>query len=179
MNKPLNYYELFGLDAKFSLNLSELSATYQALQKTVHPDRFAHSSSQEQLIAVQKSAEINDAFQTLKQPVARGEYLLKLRGTELPSEQETVQDIGFLMEQMELREMLADIEHASDVDAAIFAAQETLDVQSQHLWQQVAELLSADIKEDNIKASELLRKLKFYNKLQIELERIEDTLFDD
>lgn len=179
MNKPLNYYELFGQDAKFSLDLSELSTTYQALQKTVHPDRFSHYSKQEQLLAVQKSAEINDAFQTLKHPITRGEYLLKLRGTKLPNEQETVQDIGFLMEQMELREMLANIEHASDVDAAIFAAQETLDVQSQHLWQQISELLITDTETDNIKASELLQKLKFYHKLQIELERIEDTLFDD
>ena len=179
MNKPLNYYELFGLDAEFSLDLSELSATYQALQKAVHPDRFAHSSSQEQLLAVQKSAQINDAFQTLKQPITRGEYLLKLRGCELPSEQQSFQDIGFLMEQMELREMIAELEHASDVDAAIFAAQETLDVQSQNLWQQVSALLIDDDASNNQKASELLRKLKFYNKLQIELERVEDALFDD
>lgn len=174
----MNYYQLFGLEAKFNLDLNELSATYQALQKTVHPDRFAHSSSQQQLLAVQKSAEINDAFQTLKQPILRGEYLLKLRGTELPLEQESFGDVSFLMEQMELREMLGDIAHASDVDAAIFSAQETLDVQAQHLWQQVKTLLATNSQADNVTASELLRKLKFYQKLQIELDRIEDDLFD-
>ncbi len=175
----MNYFELFGLEAKFSIDLAELSATFQALQKTVHPDRFAHSSSQEQLLAVQKSAEINDAYQTLKQPISRGEYLLTLRGTELPSEQQSFQDVSFLMEQMELREMLADIEHASDVDAAIFSAQETLDIQSQNIWQKTQQLLDKNNEQDNIAASELLRKLKFYHKLQIELERIEDALFDD
>ncbi|WNC71405.1 co-chaperone HscB [Thalassotalea psychrophila] len=174
----MNYYQLFGLDAKFNLDLSELSVTYQTLQKAVHPDRFAHSSSQEQLLAVQKSAEINDAFQTLKQPILRGEYLLKLRGTELPLEQESFGDVSFLMEQMELREMLGDIAHASDVDSAIFSAQETLDVQAQHLWQQVERLLATDSQTDNVSASELIRKLKFYQKLQIELDRIEDDLLD-
>ena len=174
----MNYFQLFGIEAKFSVDLTELSATYQALQKTVHPDRFAHSSAQEQLLAVQKSAQINDAYQTIKLPIARGEYLLKLRDTQLPSEQETVGDVSFLMEQMELREMLADISDASDSDAALFAAQETLDVQSQHLWQQFEQLILIDEKESNEKAGELLRKLKFYQKLQIELERIEDSLFD-
>ncbi|WNC69466.1 co-chaperone HscB [Thalassotalea nanhaiensis] len=174
----MNYYQLFGLDAKFNLDLTELSATYQALQKTVHPDRFAHASSQEQLLAVQKSAEINDAFQTLKQPILRAEYLLKLRGTELPLEQESFGNVSFLMEQMELREMLGDIAGASDIDAAIFSAQETLDVQAQHLWQQVERLLATNNQADNVSASELTRKLKFYQKLQIELDRIEDDLLD-
>lgn len=179
MESTLNYFELFGLSAEFSIDLSELSATYQALQKAVHPDRFAHSSSQEQLIAVQKSAEINSAYQVLKQPISRGEYLLTLRGTALPSEQQSFQDVGFLMEQMELREMLGEIEHADDPDASIFSAQETLDLQSQQLWKETTALLANNNEEDNKTASELLRKLKFYHKLQIELERIEDALFDD
>lgn len=175
----MNYFELFGLSAEFTINLSELSTTYQTLQKAVHPDRFAHSSSQDQLIAVQKSAEINSAYQSLKQPISRGEYLLTLRGTSLPSEQQSFQDVSFLMEQMELREMLGEIEHSDDPDASIFSAQETLDIQSQTLWNETSTLLENDNETDNIAASELLRKLKFYQKLQIELERIEDSLFDD
>ncbi|WP_371372909.1 co-chaperone HscB [Thalassotalea aquiviva] len=175
----MNYFELFGLEAKFSLDLNELSATFQTLQKTVHPDRFAHSSSQQQLMAVQKSSEINDAYQTLKQPILRGEYLLRLRGVELPSEQASFQDVSFLMAQMELREMLAEIETASDPDAAIFSAQQTLDLQAQQLWQQTEQLLAANNAQANEQAGELLRKLKFYQKLQLELERIEDAMYDD
>ncbi|WP_371188552.1 co-chaperone HscB [Thalassotalea maritima] len=174
----MNYFQLFGLKAEFDIDSAELSATYQALQKTVHPDRFAHSSAKEQMLAVQKSAEINDAFQTLKNPISRGEYLLTLRGTELPSEQQSFADVEFLMQQMELREMLADIEHANDVDAALFAAQECLDVQSQHLWQQLKAQISKDTEQDNTQAAETLRKFKFYYKLNVELERIEDNLFD-
>lgn len=174
----MNYFQLFGLEAKFQIDLSELSATYQALQKTVHPDRFAHSSAQEQMLAVQKSAKINDAFQTLKQPISRGEYLLTQRGCELPSEQASFADVSFLMAQMELREMLAEISDANDPDAAIADAQKTLDEESKQLWTQVEHQLEANTSEQNVAAGETLRKLKFYHKLQIELERIEDALFD-
>ncbi|MDN3653879.1 co-chaperone HscB [Thalassotalea ponticola] len=174
----MDYFQLFGLEPTFEVNLNQLSATYQALQKTVHPDRFAHSSAQDKMRAVQKSAEINDAFQTLKNPILRGEYLLTLRGVELPSEQQSFADVGFLMQQMELREMLADVEHASDPDAALFAAQQELDTQSQQLWQQFKGVIATATEADNDQAAELLRKLKFYQKLQLELERIEDKLFD-
>ncbi|TKB44510.1 co-chaperone HscB [Thalassotalea mangrovi] len=175
----MNYFELFGLEADFSIDLTSLATTYQALQKTVHPDRFAHSSSQDQMLAVQKSSQINDAYQTLKNPVKRGEYLLQLRNTELPEEQSTFQDVDFLMVQMELREMLAEIKFAKDIDTALMSAEETLDIQSRQLWQEFEQLLGQHSDTANQQAGEVLRKLKFYQKLYIELERIEDTLFDD
>lgn len=175
----MNYFELFGLEADFSIDLTSLATTYQALQKTVHPDRFAHSSSQEQMLAVQKSAQINDAYDTLKDPIRRGEYLLQQRGTELPSEQSSFQDVSFLMVQMELREMLAEIKFANDVDAALMSAQESLDIQSGQLWQEFEQQVNAHSEAENQHAGETLRKLKFYHKLYIELERIEDALFDD
>ena len=63
----MNYFQLFGIEVSFDVDLNQLSQSYQTLQKAVHPDKFAHASSQEQLLAVQKSAEINDAYQTLTQ----------------------------------------------------------------------------------------------------------------
>ena len=41
----MNYFELFGLDVQFNLDLAKLSTLYQTLQKKVHPDRFAHGLS--------------------------------------------------------------------------------------------------------------------------------------
>ena len=81
----MNYFQLFDIEVSFDVDLNHLSQTYQTLQKTVHPDRFAHASSQDQLLAVQKSAEINDAYQTLKQPLKRAEHILTLRGAEIPN----------------------------------------------------------------------------------------------
>jgi len=175
----LNYFQLFDIEVSFDVDLNQLSQTYQTLQKAVHPDKFAHASSQEQLLAVQKSAEINDAYQTLKQPLKRAEYILTIRGVELPNEQHTFGDTSFLMRQMELREMLDDVKSSGDIDAALENAQQELTQE----YQQHFSLLRAQVLENNAAANSLacdnLRKLKFYQKLNIEVERLEDSLFDD
>ncbi|GAA6173940.1 co-chaperone HscB [Colwellia sp. KU-HH00111] len=175
----MNYFQLFDIEVCFDVDLNQLAQTYQALQKKVHPDKFAHASSQEQLLAVQKSAEINDAYQTLKLPLERAEYILTLRGVDLPNEQHTFGDTSFLMRQMELREMLDDVKSADDVDSALEAAQKELAQE----YQQHFSLLHAQMLENNEAANEQacdnLRKLKFYQKLNIEVERLEDSLFDD
>lgn len=175
----MNYFELFGVDESFDIDSQHLSQVYQTLQKSVHPDKFAHASGQEQLLAVQKSAQINDAYQTLKQPLKRAQYMLEQRGIEMPSEQNTFQDNMFLMRQMELREMLEEVKFASDPDAAILAANQELDQEYQHLLGLMREQLIDNNTESNNSACENLRKLKFYQKLHIELDRIEDQLFDD
>jgi molecular chaperone HscB len=175
----LNYFELFDLSVEFTIDLTELSLRYQTLQKTVHPDKFAHLSDQEQRIAVQKSAHINDAYQTLKNPLQRAEYLLTHRGVDMPNEQHTFGDTSFLMRQMELREMLAEVKFSYDVDSALSAAQTELDNE----YLEHFNLLQAQINENsaasNTLACDNLRKLKFYQKLNIEVERLEESLFDD
>ncbi len=175
----MNYFQLFGIENSFDVDLQKLSASYQALQKAVHPDKFAHASAQEQRMAVQKSAQINDAYQTLKNPLQRAEYILVERGVEMPDEQSSFSDTSFLMHQMELREMLEEIKFASDIDAALFKAQEVLATE----FQQLAKLMQRQIHENseasNANACDNLRKLKFYQKLNIEVDRLEDSLLND
>jgi len=175
----VNYFQLFGLDSKFTLDTKALAQTYQNLQKAVHPDRFAHASSQDQLLAVQKSAMINDAYQMLKNPLKRAEYMLKIRETEMPSEQASFSDNGFLMRQMELREMLAEVKYADDINTAIFEVTQTLDHEFSQLYKAMQIKLNENTEDANSKACEDLRKLKFYQKLHIELDRLEDLLFED
>ena len=175
----MNYFQLFAIEVSFDVDLNHLSQSYQTLQKAAHPDRFAHASSQEQLFSVQKSAEINDAYQTLKHPLKRAEYILTLRGVEIPNEQKTFSDTSFLMQQMELREMLGDVKFADDVELAFNHAQQVLTQE----YQQLVDIMQQQIFENNKAADALacdnLRKLKFYQKLNIELDRLEDSLFDD
>ena len=175
----MNYFQLFGIEVSFDVDLHQLSQTYQMLQKSAHPDKFAHASAQEQLVAVQKSAEINDAYQTIKQPIKRAEYILTLRGVKMPSEEKTMGDTSFLMRQMELREMLEEIKFSDDIDTALENAQQEL-AQEYH---QHFELLKVQIQENseasNALACDNLRKLKFYQKLNLEVERLEDSLFDE
>ena len=175
----MNYFQLFGIENSFDIDLQNLSSSYQALQKAVHPDKFAHASEQEQRIAVQKSAQINDAYQTLKNPLQRAEYILVERGVDMPNEQSSFSDTRFLMHQMELREMLEEVKFSDDVDSALFEAQQVLSTE----FQQLSKIMQAQISENseasNISACDNLRKLKFYQKLNIEVDRLEDSLLTD
>tara|TARA_B110000438_G_scaffold290754_1_gene326891 strand:+ start:719 stop:1270 length:552 start_codon:yes stop_codon:yes gene_type:complete len=175
----VNYFQLFGLEIQFTIDLTRLSTLYQTLQKKVHPDRFAHASSQEQMLAVKKSTLINDAYQTLKNPLKRAQYLLELRGVDMPSEQASFGDISFLMRQMELREMLAEVKDADDIDSAVFEVSEVFEAEFQQLFSQLQTQLADNTSESNNLACDNLRKLKFYQKLHVELDKLEEQLLDD
>lgn len=175
----VNYFQLFGLDTSFNVDTKNLSETYQKLQKAVHPDRFVRASSQEQLIAVQRSAMINDAYQMLKKPLKRAEYMLEIRNTVMPNEQASFSDNSFLMRQMELREMLEEVKYADDINAAIFEVTQTLDQEYELLFSSMQIQLGENTREANLSACNNLRKLKFYQKLHIELDRLEEQLLDD
>ncbi len=130
-------------------------------------------------MAVQKSAMINDAYQILKNPLQRAEYLLKIRGTEMPSEQSSFRDTGFLMQQMELRELIAEVKFSDDPESAYSDAEQTLNSQYQQLFDQLKQQLAQDNSESDTLACDNLRKLKFYQKLHLELDRLEEQIFED
>jgi molecular chaperone HscB len=165
----MNHFELFDMPAAFNLDAAELQQRYRKLQQTLHPDRFANGSERDKLMAVQRTAQLNDAYQTLRSPLSRAEYLLELRGLELAHEQTTLQDPEFLMAQMEWRERIEEVNDWESLDAAYKDLQEQMrDFQSE-LEQQ----LQNDANED---AANTVRKLKFMHKLHHELEQIEERI---
>lgn len=103
-----DYFELFGLPRGFEVNREELDAAWRAASARVHPDRFATALPSEKRLAVQWSGIINQAYDTLKQPLRRAAYLCQLNGIEVDAENNTQMSPEFLMTQMELREQLDD-----------------------------------------------------------------------
>jgi len=77
------YFNIFSLPAKLVIDASALEKTFYALSRKLHPDRFASRPPAEQAAALAESSQLNDAYRTLKDPIARTEYLLKLEGVEL------------------------------------------------------------------------------------------------
>jgi molecular chaperone HscB len=77
------YFEIFSLPAHLRIDLPALEKSFYALSRRLHPDRFAAKSPAEQAAALAESSRLNDAYRTLKDPIARTEYLLKLEGVEL------------------------------------------------------------------------------------------------
>lgn len=169
----MNHFELFGLPSQFQLDGSLLSSQFRELQKRFHPDNFATASERDRLMAVQKAAQINDAYQVLKHPISRAEYILAENGTEIRGEQQTMQDPMFLMEQMELREELEDIADSSDPESALYDFDSKVSkMYKQHLASVEQELDQGLWAE----AADRVRKLKFIAKLKNEIELVEDKL---
>jgi molecular chaperone HscB len=80
------FYESFGLEPSLSLDAEELKKRFYERSRKWHPDRFSRASTEEQKKALEMTAVLNDAFRTLRDPIARAEYFLKENGIELSKE---------------------------------------------------------------------------------------------
>ncbi|AHJ77085.1 co-chaperone HscB [Kosakonia sacchari] len=168
----MDYFTLFGLPADYQLDVQALATRFQDLQRQFHPDRFASRPQAEQLAAVQQSATINQAWQTLRNPLTRAEYLLSLHGFDLASEQHTVRDTAFLMEQLELREELDEIEKAQDA-TRLDAFQQRVKAMYDTRHRQMVEQLASQTWDA---AADTVRKLRFLDKLRSATEQLEEKL---
>lgn len=168
-----NYYELFGLPITFDVDPAGLDSRYRELQRRFHPDRFAAASEAERRLSVQMAAQINAAYQTLRDPVTRGRYLLGLSGVRTDEETDTRMDAAFLMEQMELREALDEARQASD-RAAVLAqlgrrVEELLELKTAALRRHFAD--NTDTAREH--ARNVVREMQFLQKLAREIEELE------
>jgi molecular chaperone HscB len=77
------YFEIFSLPPHLVIDTPALEKSFYALSRRLHPDRFASKPPAEQAAALAESSRLNDAYRTLKDPITRTEYLLKLEGIEL------------------------------------------------------------------------------------------------
>lgn len=170
----MNYFELYNLPAQFEIDLERLKQHYQTLQKLTHPDKFASASEQQKRMYLIKNSQISDAYSVLRSPVSRGEHLLELRGVKLASEQDTVSDVAFLMEQMEWREALDDAD--SIITLTRLVADNLKTIQKQE--SDIATLLLADTESQNQTAAQELRKIKFMIKLASEIDSKLDRISD-
>ncbi|MGA2218197.1 MAG: Fe-S protein assembly co-chaperone HscB [Terracidiphilus sp.] len=77
---------MFGLERRFEIDLSALEQEFHRLSRKLHPDRFARATETERQLSLADTALLNDAYRTLKEPLHRTEYLLKLEGAEIGEE---------------------------------------------------------------------------------------------
>lgn len=168
-----NYFELFGLPERFDIDAAELASRYRELQRRFHPDRFAAASESDRRRSVQMTAEINAAYQALRDPVARGRYLLELRGVAMHADTDTRMEPAFLMQQMELREALAETRTAADRGAQLTGLQqEVVDLMEQKVVA-LRQHLAASGDDANAAARNVVREMQFLQKLAHEIDELE------
>jgi molecular chaperone HscB len=156
-----NYFELFDIPVSYSVDLDTVRQRHRDLQKAVHPDRFAHASAQEKRISMQQTSLINQAFQTLLHPVERATYMLGLRGVDFDITNQTTMDAAFLMQQMELREALDDVNTAADPLAELDRLRAGIEADMKALQARFQLAVDAD---DLEAAKEVVRKMQFMYK---------------
>jgi molecular chaperone HscB len=76
----LDYFSFLGLPRKLNIDAADLEQRYRALSRQFHPDYFHNASAAERRVSLERSSYLNDAYRTLRNPVSRIEYLLKLEG---------------------------------------------------------------------------------------------------
>ncbi|MFM9914010.1 MAG: Fe-S protein assembly co-chaperone HscB [Methylophilaceae bacterium] len=159
----MNHFQLFNLPQTFAIDSAALDTQYRRLQSEVHPDRFTAGSDAEKLQSLQSATQANDAYQTLKNPLQRARYLLKLKGLDTQEESNTAMPKAFLMQQMEWREA---IEEAGDVAQLEALQHEILDAEK---TLQTKLRLALDQNDDAV-ATENVRQLSFMDKLLSEID---------
>lgn len=168
-----NYFELFQLPVQLPVDSTQLALHYQQLQRQYHPDNFATANDSEKSAVVQKSAKINDGYQTLKNPIKAAEYFLSLQGFDIAAEQSIIHDADFLMEQFSLRERLDDIENQAnftlldDFHAEIIEREKTV----------YNQLLALIAKQDWQTALNQLYKIRYLTRLIEQIEKLQEKQF--
>ncbi|MAY37303.1 MULTISPECIES: Fe-S protein assembly co-chaperone HscB [Spongiibacter] len=169
-----DYFSMLGVPRQFDVDEASLTRAYRELQRSVHPDRFAGGSDRERRLAVQKSSQINEAYETLRSVTRRAAYLLKLAGHPVDTSNTTFSDPEFLMQQLQLREELSDLHDATDPEAALDAFYRDVDNAMAEQKAVFVTGLDADIEQ----AKAAYAKLQFLEKLRSEAEQKESQLLD-
>lgn len=78
VSKELDYFTCLGLPRLLNIDLVAIEAKFYELSRAFHPDFFQNKTETEQTISLANSALLNTAYRTLKDPIQRAEYLLRL-----------------------------------------------------------------------------------------------------
>lgn len=157
------------------MDLALLADRYHGMQREFHPDRYAGKPAQEQRLAVQYATVINQAFSELKSPLLRAQYLLSLQNISADGDAHITRDPEFLMQQIELREKLADVSEAENAFDALEQVAEIAESEYIEL-QRAFDQQYSDAKFQE--AVETVAKMQFFSKLLVEVEQLEHELDD-
>jgi molecular chaperone HscB len=141
MSAP-DFFGLFGLPERFEIDAAELERRYLSLSRELHPDRHASGTPGERLAAVQRTTDLNAAYQVLRDEFKRTEHLLHRRGIETTEadsqDHRATVESSVLHEVLELREGLAEAKEAND-QARIATLTAEVEARSARAWESIRE----------------------------------------
>lgn len=172
-----SFFDVFGLPAAYqAVEVAALERGFRERSLLFHPDRFTQATPRERRFSLEHSTQLNDAYKTLKDPLRRAFYLLKLRGVDLDREDASAQKdmpLPFLEEVMELREALDEAIEAKDLSRAQSMAAEVTQRQKTALAEGVAALEREDA-EASRRASHALGRVRYFTRFLEQVEAFEE-----
>ena len=115
LDNRTNFFKLFSIEQKFSIDYKEVLKVHEELLNRFHPDRFVSKSSIEKKVALNITTEINDAYEVLLDPVKRAIHLCYLNGFVIEQNRSNYVDPDSLEMQMNLREELSILKSEKDI----------------------------------------------------------------
>jgi molecular chaperone HscB len=144
-----DYFAFMGLPRKLNLDADELERRLRSLSRQFHPDFFYNATPAERRASLERSSYLNDAYRTLKQPIARVEYLLQLEGLGPGTPQEAsrqvppalLEEVFALNEELdEIRSLRAGGAAAAELKARLERARQPIDRKRAEHEEQLQEL---------------------------------------
>ncbi|VDK43342.1 unnamed protein product [Anisakis simplex] len=122
-----NFFDYLGVRASFDVDTSLIKKHFLQLQSQIHPDKFTRCSMKEKEISEFCSSYLNDAYQTLTEPLRRAKYLLELKGQSCNAEETTTSNGDFMLLMMELNEEADSLQTEDEVKRMIAKVDENID----------------------------------------------------
>jgi len=139
-NTLVDYFAVFGLPRKLSVDLTLLEQKFLQLSWKLHPDNFVNASERERELSLKKSSELNDAYRALRDPLARVEYLLEIEGERKEGQTKQQAPPELLEEVFELNESLDELREAKESGADLIELKGRLESAEDNFQEKLVEV---------------------------------------
>jgi molecular chaperone HscB len=167
-------FATLGAPRRFDLDLEALEKTHRELSRAVHPDKFVQAGASERRSALERAADVNEAWRTLRDPIRRAEALFRLAGAAVGEANEPKASPAFLMDVMEDREALAEARAGRDL-ARVRKLGDAMSARARGVESKLAAAFGGGTAGEGVLASlPLLGELRFYKRFLEEVSAIID-----
>lgn len=175
MSEPFDPFATLGAPRRFALQLPAVEKTHRELSRALHPDRFAQATASERRAALERAANVNEAWRIVRDPIRRAEALFALHRVEVGETREPKSSPAFLMEMMEEREALSDARAARDL-ARVHEIRDRIVRKRDEAEGELASAFGEDAPARGVLDRVLPRlgELRFYRRLLDEVDVIEE-----
>ena len=135
-----DYFAMFDLARKLWVDMGTLEQKFLQLSWKLHPDNFTNATPEERAISLRRSSELNDAYRTLRDPVARVEYLLAIEGTRVEGKNKQQAPPELLEEVFVLNESLDELREAKAEGTDVGSLRQRLGTAEQNFAQKLKEI---------------------------------------